>query len=174
MEQFLGQVNLLFLIFVVMLIAKAVDGANKGMVKQIVSLFSFTMSAVVLTAIALGLRNYSKKDFVQLTIAFMIVFLIGIVRHILNLVFFSAKMISKLPVIKSVDKLLGVAVGLLEVVLAFWTLYAIIMIFDLSAFEKAVMEFTRENNVLSWLYQNNYLAKLVYMLSRAEVLAPKA
>ena len=94
-------------------------------------------------------------------IAVLLVVVVGIVHHLLGIVFFSAKMVSKLPVISWVDKLLGMVAGVLEVVVILWMLYLLIVKAGLGGFGQKVLEYTAENPVLSWIYEYNPLAMWV-------------
>ena len=79
----------------------------------------------------------------------------------LKLVFFSAKLISKLPIVHSVDKLLGMIVGALEVILVLWTVYTFIMYFEMGAIGNLIIEYSRDSEILTWLYEHNMLAVVV-------------
>ena len=91
---------------------------------------------------------------------------IGLVHHLLNIVFFSAKMIVKLPIVHSLDKLLGIVVGMLETVLIVWTIYAFNIFRDLGTLGQVIVDYTRDSRILTCLYENNYLAYLVEQLGQ--------
>ena len=60
-----------------------------------------------------------------------------------------------------VDKVLGIVTGALETVLLLWTVYVFIMLWGLGPVGQQILQYTQENAILSWLYQNNYLAQLL-------------
>ena len=91
---------------------------------------------------------------------------LGIAHHMLKLVFFSAKMIAKLPIVKRVDKLMGMIVGALEVVLILWTIYTFIMYFQMGTIGNLIIEYSRDSKILTWLYEYNMLAPLVEKIVR--------
>ena len=39
-----------------------------------------------------------------------------------------------------------------------WTIYAFIMMLDMGMIGQQILVYTRENQILTWLYENNYLA----------------
>ena len=92
--------------------------------------------------------------------------LISLVHHLLNVVFFSAKVISKLPIVHSLDKLLGIVVGILETVLIVWTIYAFDIFRDLGTLGQVIVDYTRDSKILTCLYENNYLAYLIEQLGQ--------
>ena len=105
-------------------------------------------------------------------IAIVLLALLGIVHHLLGVVFFSAKMISRLPVIHWVNKLLGAVFGALEVVLILQIVFVFIMYFGLGMVGQQILEYTRESVALTTIYQYNVVAKLVEnLMSQLPVLS---
>ena len=123
--------NIMVLIVLVVLLFKIVDGFKKGMVKEIISLISLLIMCIVVVLIGAGLHSYMEKKVLGIIITVLLLSLVGIAHHLLKVVFFSAKVISKLPIIHTGDKLLGMIVGALEVIIMLWTLYTFIMYFEL-------------------------------------------
>lgn len=153
--------NLMIIIVLIVLFCSMVDGYKKGMVKSIISFISLIFTCVVVVLLGNALHSYFDGQIFNVIIMVLLLGLIGIVRHLLGVVFFSAKVISKLPIVHWVDKLLGIVVGILETVLILWTIYTFIMFMDLGILGQQILDFTQENQILTWLYQNNYLAYLV-------------
>lgn len=159
--------NFLLLIVILAAILKAIDGFNKGMVKEIISLVSLAVLCAVAALLAQGVSSYNDGKIFNAAVAVVLLVLLGVVHNLLKLAFFSAKLISKLPVIHFVDKLLGVVFGVFEVVLLLWMVYTLVMMLDLGAVEEVIISYTRENEALTWLYRKNYLAYFIEnLLSR--------
>ena len=123
--------NLLLIITAVILLCMVVDGYKKGMVRSLISLISLLITCVVLFLLGNALSSYFDGRFFNVIITLLLLAAIGLVHHLLNVVFFSAKVISKLPIVHSLDKLLGIGVGILETVLIVWTIYAFDIFRDL-------------------------------------------
>lgn len=151
-------INILLIIAILYAAFKVVDGYKKGIVKEIISLVSLVVLCAVVTLLANGISNYQKGNFFNVIVVFILLAILGIVHHLLGVIFFSAKIISKLPVLHFVNKLLGAVFGVMEVVLILWTVYTLIMMFDMGTIEQIILSFTEESEVLSWLYQHNWLA----------------
>lgn len=154
-------VNILVIAAVLVLLWKVTDGYKHGMVKEIISFISLIVLCVIVVLLGSGLQSYMEKKYIGVAIAILLLCILGIVHHLLGLVFFSAKMISKLPVIHWVDKVLGIVTGALETVLLLWTVYVFVMLWGLGPVGQQILQYTQENAILSWLYQNNYLAQLL-------------
>lgn len=153
--------NIMLILVVICAVAKIVDGYKKGMVKEIVSLVTLTVMGIMVVLISRGLHSYMEKEIVGVVIAVVLMALLGIVHHLLNVVLFSAKMISKLPVIHWLNKVLGAVFGLLEVVLILQIVYVFIMYFGLGMIGQQILEYTRESAFLTKLYEYNVVANLV-------------
>lgn len=153
--------NLLLIVVAVAALCKLVDGYKKGMVKEIISLVSMIVLCMVAGLISYGAKNYMTGKFMGVVIAVVLLSLIGIVHHLLGIAFFSAKIVSKLPVIHSADKLLGAVFGLVEVVLILWTIYTFIMMGNpgnMSIVADIISEYTGESQILTWIYRHNLIA----------------
>ena len=153
--------NIMLILVVVCALFKIVDGYKKGMVKEIVSLVTLVVMGIMVVLISRGLHSYMEKEIVGVVIVVVLMALLGIVHHLLNVVLFSAKMISKLPVIHWLNKVLGAVFGVLEVFLILQILYVFIMYFGLGMIGQQIVEYTRESVLLTKIYQYNVVAKLV-------------
>ena len=153
--------NILLLAVIVVTILKIMDGYKKGMVKEIISFVSLVVMCVVVLLLGSGLRSYMEKEILGVVIAVLLLVILGIAHHALKLVFFSAKLISKLPIVHSADKILGMLVGALEVVLILWTIYTFIMYFEMGMIGNLMIEYSRDSKILTWLYEHNMLAGVV-------------
>ena len=159
-----AQMNLLLICAVILLIFNIVSGYKRGMVRQVISLVSLIILCTVAVLIAHGLSSYYEGKILNVITVVLLLVLLGIARHFLGAVFFSAKMISKLPVVHWLDKLLGIVSGALETVLILWTLFTFTMMMDLGMIGQLILNYTAESSILLWFYQHNYLADLVEQL----------
>jgi uncharacterized membrane protein required for colicin V production len=155
------QMNLMLIAAALFALFKVVDGYKKGMIKEVVSLVTLILMGIMVVLISKGLHSYMEKEVVGVIIAVVLMALLGVVHHLLNVVFFSAKMISKLPVISWINKVLGAVFGVLEVILTLQIIYVFIMYFGLGMIGQQILEYTRESIVLTKIYQYNVVAKLV-------------
>ena len=153
--------NILLLAVIVVTILKIMDGYKRGMVKEIISFVSLVVMCVVVLLLGSGLHSYMEKEILGVVIAVLLLVILGIAHHALKLVFFSAKLISKLPIVHSADKILGMLVGALEVVLILWTIYTFIMYFEMGMIGNLMIEYSRDSKILTWLYEHNMLAGVV-------------
>ncbi|MCM1185543.1 MAG: CvpA family protein [Lachnoclostridium sp.] len=153
--------NLLLIILLALMIGCMAEGYKKGMVHQIISFVSMIVLCVTAALLANGAKNYVDGKLLNVVIVVVLLVLLGVARHFLGVFFFSAKMLSKLPIISWLNKLAGIVFGALEVVLVLWTVYTFVIMMDLGAIETWIMQYTAESRILTWLYENNFIAQLV-------------
>ena len=159
----MDNVNLLLFAVLVLAVINVVMGYKKGMVKAIISLVSLVVLCVVGLLLANGISSYNDGKFFQVVLVIILLGVIGVAHHMLGIVFFSAKLVAKLPVVHSVDKLLGIVFGILETVLILWTVYTFVMMMDLGMVGQLIRTCAVENRFLAWMYQHNYLARGIEM-----------
>ena len=150
--------NLVLIIAAVILVYMVMRGYEKGMVRSLISLISLLVTCLVLFLLCNAIGSYFNGRFFNLILTILLIAAISVVHHLLNVVFFSAKMISKLPIVHSLDKLLGVVAGILETVLIVWTIYSFNIFRDLGTLGQVLVDYTRDSKILTFLYENNYLA----------------
>lgn len=155
------KINILLIVAAAAALFKLVDGYKKGMVREIISLVSMIVLCLVAGLIALGVEGYMKARVPGVIISVFLLCLIGIVHHLLGVIFFSAKVISKLPVIHFADKLLGAVFGVFEVVLFLWTIDTFLLMGSHSVIAGIIGEYTSDSRILDWIYRHNLLAGII-------------
>lgn len=159
-----GTINFLLLIVLGVALIKLIDGYKKGIIKEIISLVSLFVLCAVVALVAGGISCYQDKKILHVVVAFLLLGVLGVVHHLLGVVFFSAKMISKLPVVHFADKLLGAVFGVLEVLLVLWTIDTLVAMMDLGAFKTMYLSYTSDSELLTWFFEHNYLRYFVEQL----------
>lgn len=153
--------NLLLFIVLALMIGCMAEGYKKGMVHQLISFVSMIVLCVTAALLANVAKNYVDGKLLNVIIAVLLLVLLGVARHFLGVFFFSAKVLSKLPIISWVNKLAGIVFGALEVVLVLWTVYTFLIMMDMGSIETWIMSYTADSPILTWLYENNYIAQLI-------------
>lgn len=152
------EINLLLIVVAFIAVMKMIDGYKKGLVKEAISLVSLIVLCIFLCLVAGAISNYNEGNILHVVVAVIMLAVLGLVHHVLRVIFFPAKIVSKLPVVSFANKLSGIVFGLAEVVLFLWVIYVLIMFLDLGAIEQVILSYAQESKVLSWFYQHNYLA----------------
>lgn len=105
------------IIIAIIFIWRITAGFRKGMVQEIISLIAMAIVGVCVILILGAIGSYLNQEIgktIQMVVVLIVVCLIYRLVHVL---FTSLELISKLPIVKGVDKLLGAAVGMAEAAL---------------------------------------------------------
>ena len=149
--------NWLLIVAVVLLIWRIAEGIHRGMVKEIISFISLIVLCLVVGLLGTALSKYFEKDIIGIIAAVILLLILCIAHRLLSLVFFSAKLIAKLPVIRTADKLMGAVIGVLETVLLLWMVYSLTITFGLGTWwGEAIKACAAENPILRFFYKYNY------------------
>ena len=150
--------NWLLIVAAVLLIWRIAEGIHRGMVKEIISFISLIVLCLVVGLLGTALSKYFEKDIVGIIVAVILLLVLCIAHRLLSLVFFSAKLIAKLHVIRTADKLMGAVIGVLETVLLLWMVYSLTITFGLNTWwGEAIRACAAENPILGFFYKYNYL-----------------
>lgn len=157
-------INWLIILCIILLIWRIVEGFNRGMVKEIISCVSLIVLSIVAILAVTAFTRYMKKDILSMASAIIILLVVLLAHRILGIVFFSAKLVSKLPVIHSADKLLGAVVGVVETALIIWLVFA--MTGKMGMVGSLIVENITDSRILQFLYSHNYLQAVLNQMQR--------
>lgn len=149
--------NIPFFVAVLFLIFKVIKGAKKGAVKEICSFISIVIASFAVLLIGFAVRKYLSQDRIIFVITIVLLLLLILIYKILDLFLTTLKLISKIPVISFVDKILGIPVAVCEVIVIVWTVYCLAMVFNEGAFARWIINCVTNNQVMRTLYEYNYL-----------------
>ena len=92
-------------------------GFRKGMIQEIISLIAMVIAGVCVILILGAAGSYLNQEIGKTIQMIAVLAVVCLIYRLVHVLFTSLELISKLPIIKSVDKLLGAVVGLAEAVL---------------------------------------------------------
>ena len=93
---------------------RAAAGFRKGMVQEIISLIAMAVAGFCVVLIFGAVGSYLNREIGKTVEMAAVLFAVCLVYRLVHVLFTSLELISKLPVIKWLDKLLGIVVGLAE------------------------------------------------------------
>lgn len=153
--------NLVLVVVVLVAAFKIKDGYKKGMVKQIISLVTLLVVGIMIALIGCALHTYMQKEVLGLIVAVLLLAVLGVIHYFLGFVFFSVKMISKLPVVSWLNKLLGALFGFLELVVFLQIVYFFIENFGLGVLGAQIQQYTAEVDLLQYIYNHNIVGAIL-------------
>lgn len=164
--------NWLFIVLILLLLWRISAAYKKGMVKEIISFVTLLVLSVAIALIGTAVLSYLEQDILSLIVAVVLLVVLCVANQIIGIVFFPAKLLAKLPVVSFADKVCGAVIGVLETILILWTLYTLMVTINMGAIGQQIFVWVQENAILRFLYEYNYLAKWIGMLSDKLALLP--
>lgn len=101
-------------VIIIVFIWRIRAGFRRGLVQEIVSLIAMAAAGICAVLMVGAIGSYLDKEISKTIEMAAVLFAVCIVYRIVHVLFTSLKLISKLPLIKGLDKLLGAAAGALE------------------------------------------------------------
>ena len=103
------------LIFIALIfIWRMIAGFKKGMVQELISLVAMTVAGVCVVLILGAIGSYMDKEIAQVVKMVAVLLVICLVYRLVNVLFTSLQLIAKLPIVRWLDRMLGIVVGLAE------------------------------------------------------------
>ncbi len=111
---------------------------------------------------ATSFKEYVSRYLTEITInamAFIVTFIVILI--LLWVVFLALHLISKLPLLNELNKTAGLLAGLVHGLLLVWLFFILLTVFSSTEFVQSIMRLVEENEILSIIYNNNILLKLI-------------
>lgn len=153
--------NIIFLIIVMLFIGGGIKGFRNGMVEELNKAVALILALVAIAMFVVAAKGYLEHETLRTILGIVCMTIAILVYKIVDFILSSLKMISLIPVIRGVNKLLGFGVGVAESVILVWAVFIVIVAFEFGGVSRYILENIRENTLLTYLFSNNYLANLV-------------
>ena len=154
-------INILWIVVVVSMLIGAIKGFKRGLVESVMRLLTSLLGIVVLVVLAKGIGNFLQKSYVNVLMALILLMILNIFHKIGKLILDSCKLVSRLPVIHSLDKIAGILIGLAEVVVFIWLVFIFVGVMNPLGIQDWIVEQVNESVFLSILYRTNGLVMLL-------------
>ena len=105
------------IIIVLIFIWRVAIGFRKGMVQEVISLIAMAVAGGCVVLILGAIGSYLNQEIGKVIQMVLVLFAVCLVYRLVHVLFTSLELVSKLPIIKGLDKLLGAVVGCAEAVL---------------------------------------------------------
>lgn len=156
--------NVLLIAFAIIIIWRIAAGMKKGIVRELLSFISVLFVVLILGLVSMISNAYHDRNFLSIAVMALIMVLLSVAFSVIKIVFFPAKVLSKLPVISSIDKLCGFIIGVAETLLVYWGLCYAVMYMELGTLGEQTLIMIGESKLLTTLYQYNLLGVLLEMV----------
>ena len=154
-------INLVWIIAVVFLLISAITGFKRGLVESTMRLVASILGIIVLVVLGKGVGRFIQGSYINLLMALILLTVLHILHRLGKLILDSCKLVSKLPVIHSLDKIAGIFLGLAEAILFIWLVFLFVGVMNPFGIQEWLMEQVQESTLLTILYRTNYLIMLL-------------
>lgn len=156
--------NILLIALAVIMIWRISAGMKKGIVREALSLINVLFVVLIVGMVCMITNAYHESNYIAIAVMFVIIVALSIAYSIIKIVFFPAKVLTKLPVLSSMDKLCGLVMGVAETLLAFWGLCYAMMYIEFGTLNEQILIMVGESKLLTALYEYNLLGVLLETL----------
>ena len=149
-------INITLLAVVVLIVWMMIRGYKKGMTKEISGLVALFAAFVVLVLAIMLVASFKQGEMTNTVYSAILLAAFGLAYGIVKFILRSAKLVSKLPIIKFFDSVLGIAVGLCKGVLLVWIVFMLCKSGVLGEYGTYIQQDIAENTFLKMLYEFNF------------------
>lgn len=126
---------------------------------------SLTKNNTAESYVSMQAQNFEQYVCRQITnmilnaIAFVVTLIIAVIA--LMILCNTLNLLAKLPVLRQLNTMAGLAAGIAEGILLVWVLFVVLTMFAGSEFGRGAMEMIAKNPLLDFLYKNNLVSKFI-------------
>lgn len=153
--------NIVFFIVLVLLVGGGVKGYKRGMIEELNTTIALILAIAAVAMFIVAVKGYLDHQTIRTILGVICMTIAVLVYKITDFILSALKMISTIPVLRGVNKLLGFGVGVMEAVLLVWAVFVVIVAFEFGGISSLVLEDVKDNMFLIYLFQHNYLARFV-------------
>ena len=152
--------NFTLIIVLLILILAAVHGYKKGITKELSGLISWAVTLFVIALVIMLYTSFQNNEGRNTIFTIILLIIVGMIYSVVRFVLKPAKFIAKLPLFHFLDQILGLVIGIGEGILIVWLLYVLNESGTLGQFGDMIRTDTARSEILSLLYEYNYLIKI--------------
>lgn len=145
--------NLLFILLLALALWRGWRGMKVGLVEEAGRLLLLVITLFVLSLGILLYTSIKSGDTKNIILSVIVIVITGLVVRLLKFVIKSLSALAHLPLIGILNGLLGLVIGVAEVVVVLWILYMVIANFDLGSFGLWITQQTQQSEYLARLHR---------------------
>ena len=152
--------NVTLIGFIILMLVMVSRGFKKGMVKEITGLISLAVTLFVVSLIIMLYTSFHAEETENMLVTVIILVVVSLIYSLVKVFLKSAKLLSKLPVIKLLDRFLGIFVGAAKGMIILWIIYILNEGNLFGPLTEQIVKDTMNSDILMKIYEYNYLMKL--------------
>lgn len=112
--------NIVLIVVLIIIACTAINGYKKGMIDELISFVALIAGIALLGIVASVIGNYITKQTSKMVIGIVLFIAIVILMQVAQLISKGLRLIFHLPIISGVNKVAGLALGVLEGIVMLW------------------------------------------------------
>lgn len=153
--------NITLIIVLLIILIMMRRGYKRGVTKEIIGLISLSVTLFVISLIIMLYVSFLAEEVKNTIFTIIVLLLVAVVYWVVKVFLKSVKLLSKLPVIKIIDRFFGLFAGGLEGLLIVWLLYIMHGAGLTGPFTEMIARDTASSEILMKLCEYNYLLKMM-------------
>lgn len=152
--------NITLVLVILIIVTMGLRGFKKGLVKEVSEILSLGITLFTVLLLLMLYLTFRSKEIKNLLITVIILIIISTCYVLSKLLLKSFKILCKLPLVKYINKLLGIVGGAFEGVLLVWIFYLLNDHNIFGNYSNIIRIQTAASEILTFIYENNYLIKM--------------
>lgn len=140
-------------------------GAKKGFASSVSDVIALAVVLLILRIVVVIYHGYTNGRTMDVLIASIVLVVLGLVYGVIKIILKSIRAISDLPVIAVLDKVLGIVLGFVIVVLIFYAVVTISRYGYLGKVGTMIVQDVNNDKWLSYLVSYDFVNKLLELKS---------
>lgn len=153
--------NVTFFVVLIILIGGGLKGYKRGIVNEISSIIGLIAACIVIGFFVVAVKGYMEHETMRIVLGIVCLIIAMIIHHIMEMLLTSVRMLFHLPVVSGLDRCLGFLFGVLEMIVLVQILFIVLVAFEFGGIKEIIQNQIAENEFLTYLYGNNYPAKII-------------
>lgn len=152
--------NFTLIIVLLIFILSMVHGFKKGMIKEVSGLISWIVTLFVISLIVMLYTSFRANESKNMVFTIILLLAVAVVNGVIRLFLKPVKLAVKLPILKMLDQLAGIVIGMAEGFLIVWLIYVLNESGSFGQIGEMMKADTVRSQILSWIYEYNYLVRI--------------
>ena len=139
--------------------------SRKGLIDEIETLIDIIIISFGVIAAIVVVNSILHKNLIGFLVSGIITTIILIARNLIRIIFTPFRLITQLPIIKSLNRILGLLTGILEGTILAWVFLAVILCWKENIGDQVFLMQIQENTFLNFLCEHNILGNFIYKIT---------
>jgi len=149
--------QILLILILIIYIWRVYQGARKGLIDEVGALANILIVSLGVIAFVTLIESIIQKSLIGALVTGIVLLILLIAWKLIRFIICLLRFIAKLPILNSLNHLLGLLTGVLEATIISWVVLTVITSFNIYIGDTLIIEEIQKNPFISFLYANNLL-----------------